>query len=956
MAQLGRSRSSPVVAAPMSVRLFLRRLRVERQLALVLFVVVLLTALLFAGIPRFYNRMSDEGLAHALRSSTATLANVEMLEQNLFPFTGGTDAASAIPARGAELEGQLPSALTGLFGRREFVAQSAEYHVQLPEGAAAWPQYYIRTRYQSGIDDQIRVVEGRMPAATAKTVPVSAPVLNEFGEATGKMHDVPAPVIEVAISSDAANIAHLRVGDRWAGSLTQPPSVTVNGAAPVGSGHAFVEVVGRFDVVNPDADYWYDDVLLQHANIAGSVDHPEIHVIGLMAAGGYDALLAEQNVVFDFRWRYFVDPERIDAGRLPAVEDAVRQAQTEYPAFVNGFGGTSALRTGLGDIFRHFEAQRRLTEAILAVVTMGLLAVALVVVGLIGALIADRRRAALVLQRGRGASAWQILGAQLTEGLLLTVPAVALAAVAAVLLLPARSSSWSVVAVAGVAVGATLLLVATALPVARRRLGQMGRNDPALGRISVRRLIFEGLVVLLAILGVYLLRRRGLGGTDAVTGFDPFLAAVPVLAGLAAGLVVLRLYPLPIRLFAWLASLGRGFVAVFALRRVGRQPGSSNLPLLVLLLTVAVGVFSSVLLATVERGQTATAWQEVGAPYRARVTFSELPQDLDLGAVSGVEAAARAYFAPGVTFDMNSNDNLVTLDAVQATELEVVTRGTPADPGLPPGILDVPSTANAGTEQAPIPAIISSRAATGPRLMAIDDRFQLLIEGTWINFVVVEVRDSVPGIMPGAPFVVTSFDQLAAARTSSPLPVTNVFIRAPASAEPALNDRLRDVTPKTNLASQAGALGALQGSPLIAGVAAGFRFSLLVAALYSALAVIIALTLTAVARARDLAYLRTLGLSARQSLGLIVVEQVPGVIVALVAGAALGIGVAALIQPGLGLQAFTGATIPVVLWVDWPGVALIGLGLALVVAVAVVVTALLGRRRNLGRAIRAGDL
>jgi putative ABC transport system permease protein len=117
----------------------------------------------------------------------------------------------------------------------------------------------------------------------------------------------------------------------------------------------------------------------------------------------------------------------------------------------------------------------------------------------------------------------------------------------------------------------------------------------------------------------------------------------------------------------------------------------------------------------------------------------------------------------------------------------------------------------------------------------------------------------------------------------------------------------------------------------------------------------VALMLSAAARARAPPFLRTLGLTRSQAVGLMVVEQVPGVVVALVAGVGLGIAVAALSEPGLDLKAFTGATIPVVLRVDWPAVILIGLGLAAVVAVAVALTALLNRRRNLGTALRVGE-
>lgn len=235
------------------------------------------------------------------------------------------------------------------------------------------------------------------------------------------------------------------------------------------------------------------------------------------------------------------------------------------------------------------------------------------------------------------------------------------------------------------------------------------------------------------------------------------------------------------------------------------------------------------------------------------------------------------------------------------------------------------------------------------------DRFELLIEQTWINFVVVDVRDTMPGIVPNSQFVVTSLEQLQAAYRIAPLPVTTVYIRAPTSAEPAIRDALEGVFPETHLTSQAGALAEQQGSPLIAGVAAGFRVSLIVAALYSALAVIVALVLTAAARARDLAFLRTLGLGRGQGLGVVVLEQVPVVLVAVLAGVGLGIGVAFLIAPGLDLRAFTGASTAPALGIDWSAVVIIGLTVVGVVALAVAVTAVVSRRRNLGSALRVGE-
>jgi putative ABC transport system permease protein len=100
--------------------------------------------------------------------------------------------------------------------------------------------------------------------------------------------------------------------------------------------------------------------------------------------------------------------------------------------------------------------------------------------------------------------------------------------------------------------------------------------------------------------GVYLLRRRGLADEN---GFDPYLAAVPLLLGLAAGILAVRIYPLPVRFLAAAAAKRRDLVPALALRRVARQPGVAAAPLLVLLLGVSVSVFAAVMSATLHRAQ-----------------------------------------------------------------------------------------------------------------------------------------------------------------------------------------------------------------------------------------------------------------------------------------------------------------------------------------------------------------
>jgi putative ABC transport system permease protein len=147
----------------------------------------------------------------------------------------------------------------------------------------------------------------------------------------------------------------------------------------------------------------------------------------------------------------------------------------------------------------------------------------------------------------------------------------------------------------------------------------------------------------------------------------------------------------------------------------------------------------------------------------------------------------------------------------------------------------------------------------------------------------------------------------------------------------------------------------LQQAPLVSAVVVGFRVALLVAAAYTALATMAALTLSAAARTRNLAFLRTLGLSARQALQLTVMEHGPPVLIALLPGVALGVAVALLLSPSLGLSAFAGTEREVALTVDWAAVAIMSAGLLVLVSVAIGLSTWMARRARAADALRIGD-
>jgi predicted lysophospholipase L1 biosynthesis ABC-type transport system permease subunit len=217
-----------------------------------------------------------------------------------------------------------------------------------------------------------------------------------------------------------------------------------------------------------------------------------------------------------------------------------------------------------------------------------------------------------------------------------------------------------------------------------------------------------------------------------------------------------------------------------------------------------------------------------------------------------------------------------------------------------------------------------------------------------------DIRASFPGVPAGSPFIVTSLPALNAMldRTAAP---NVLFVRGSATAAPAIAERVDAAVPSNATLSRHEWYASLREAPLIAVVGDGFRVALVVAAGYTMLAVVAALILSASRRTRDTAFLRTLGLSTRQSFGITVLEHGTPVLVALIPGVLIGIAVAGLLESSLGLGAFIGPEVPFRIHVEWASIVLVALSLMIVVGVAIALSTWLARRAPPIEALRAGD-
>ena len=942
-------RRGTLTSLPATVVALLLRLRSDLPVVGTVAGVTLVTAFIFAAIPLSFNRMSDNGLRQAVSSAPSYLKNIQATHADQLRATDDVDTALDVEA--AKFEHNLAPSIQGAIDHREVVVDSPRFTVRdLPDQPAFPFPRFITLRYQSNLAPHTTLISGRLPAPTTDTMPVNA--------SNGQTQ---APVIEIALSPETARQLGVQLGQTL---LLLPDSDDPLARATAQSqlGFVAVHIVGLVDVIDVKNDYWFGDVRIDQASVFDDGNQVRIYAYASFARDAYPTVLPSVSpLALSYSWRYFVDQAHFSAGNVGNLARDMRKLDAQYPGTSFGRPTDYAVRTGLSAIFKTFQRQRALTESILSLASIGLLAVAVTVLGLVAGLSAERRRDTVALVRSRGASSFQVLSAQAAESLALTVPVAVVGYLLAVALIAKRGSGLSPLLALGIALSVTLLSVAAAMPLARRGLQQLERGDTGAkaSRLSPRRVAFEAFVVVLAVAGVYLLRRRGLSANSSaieVGGFDAYLAAVPVLVGLATGLVVLRLFPLPVRLLAWLASLRRDLLPSLGLRRVSRQPAVTALPLLVLLLAVAVAVFSSVMLHSIQAGQVRSAWETVGADYRVDpVAGGSLYSALNPATVPGVEAVAPAYDVPDqVLASKVPTFGQVNFFAIDAPNYQRVAGGTPVDPHFPTALLREPEGQGLGTPSNPIPAIVSRRWVQDGTPHP-GDTFAIKIQGREVSFVVSQVRDNFTTLPKDEPFIVTTLPSLQAVFADRPLRATNLFLRAPANAFADIEAALTQQSSATSLVSRDREYAKVHDAPLISGTALGFQIGVLLAAGYSTLAIVIALALTARARARDLAFLRTLGLSEAQSIGLVAVELGPPIAVALVVGVAMGVGIARLIKPGLDLTAFTGQGVAVPLRIDWATVIVLAIGLIVIVSAAVWAVGAAARRANLGAALRLGD-
>ena len=531
-------------------------------------------------------------------------------------------------------------------------------------------------------------------------------------------------------------------------------------------------------------------------------------------------------------------------------------------------------------------------SALIALSASGLLAVLFAAYALCIQAVIRRRRAVLSLASARGAAPRQVRVVMMAEALGIVIPGSVVGIALAAVVLPESVglAGWLapvVVALVPVAL-AGILTSTTAL--------RDGRDDLGSRWGGTTRWVTEVAVVALAGAALLLLQRRGLVASSAAVGIDPLLSAVPVLLAVGAGLLVLRVYPAPLRAVHRAVQRRRAPAASVGSARAVREPAVGLIGTLALITGISIAVFTTVMISTVDRGLEQSARDQLGADIQ--ITAHDLPASLvtalsdlpDIGTAVSLVSVSGVEFADESGFD----------------EVSVVLADTQALHEVRP---DIPALG--GTVDGKLPILVSSDWAQ--RI----DGAQLSLVNSPAHLVGVIDAGALPGMSRHWVLVdVGALDELGLAGQvprrvlASLVPGADAAYAVESASALVIANQPEGFTETVRVDDAPTLLAKIRAAPVTAGLETALLVVSGLTLLLTMLIVVLAALTAAARRNRVVGVLRILGMSPRDIRSLIAWEFAPVAISAVVIGSALGIGLPFLVTAVLDLRGFVGGNSP----------------------------------------------
>jgi ABC-type lipoprotein release transport system permease subunit len=585
--------SSLLIVLPIVVR----RVRANARLLLAVVVGAILAAALMSTTAIYTDAIRDLGLSYAIRQLGPDDTNVAVLSSSQTSQLDNYKRNSEfLDAAIAGAIGPLVDEPPTAFGR------SATFFPTAPGEPVSASEDRPRSNLQflTNLEPHIRVVEGRLPGDAA---PASG-----------------APAIELALGQQAAGQAGLKIGDR----IDLHPFWNL-GVEPV---HA--TLVGIIEPVDPTEPYWLGQRDLFYvpstswATLPFFVSQPSFFQVA-----GY-----QPRMTSDFSTFIYLDTGSINARNAENVRLRLENLSEQLKANIP----LTTTATELPGVLASFDEKLFFTRIPLLVLVLQIAGIVLYYLFMVSTMLVERQGAEIALLKSRGATTPQVMQIYVIEGLAILGISLVIGPPLAALVISFLGQTPPFADLSGganlsvrlsgaaylwAAAGA-LLAYGTLLWPAYRATKRTIVNQRTASSRPPKEHAFTRYYLDLVLVGVgailyFELERRGTFVNQKLFGeqsVDPLLLLTPAFFVLTVGIVFLRLFPLALRLLAWVVARAQGVALLIGMWQLVRNPVHYSRLVLLLMLATAVGMFAASFGATLNRSYSDRAGYEAGAPLR----------------------------------------------------------------------------------------------------------------------------------------------------------------------------------------------------------------------------------------------------------------------------------------------------------------------------------------------------
>lgn len=414
-----------------------------------------------------------------------------------------------------------------------------------------------------------------------------------------------------------------------------------------------VKIVGIYSYKDENDPYWFQ----------GNWEHSESFIIdfdlflkGFLSESPTDLTSAQ--------WYYALDYHKIKVKEIPNFVNTIKY-QTKIMS--GNYDYTSILP--VFDVLNKYVVRAKVLKTTLLVLQIPILLMILFYLFMVSQLIIDHEKNEIAVLKSRGYSRVQIIRGYFLQGLILSGIAFIAGPILGLMLckfigasngflefvqrkkLPVNLNflayEYSLIAIAFFMVTMIIpAILATKTTIVKHKLKNIGKGNSTLWK----KFYLDVLLLAISIYGLYsyksrldILKGSNIKGSDIP--IDPLLFCISTLFILALGMIFLRVFPYIVRLVFWIGRKFWGPVAYTSLTNVGRSGSQDQFLMLFLILTIAIGIFNANSARTINTNTGQKEQYKYGADMvlKPKWESNEIPFSIPIDALETSTSAEITY-------------------------------------------------------------------------------------------------------------------------------------------------------------------------------------------------------------------------------------------------------------------------------------------------------------------------